>query len=318
MKRVVLSIGCVLLLAGCKSPPPGALGTIERDRVVLPATVSERISEIAVREGQTVQAGEVVLRLESARSVERTNAARAEFARLQSALEEARNGPRPERIEASKQQLARVESLALNARRERERVEAVVARGLLPAAERDRARSASAAADADVRSARAALAELQTGTRVEVVAQAEAAVAAAQAQVAALELDLERVSIVAPRAGVVESLPFEAGDQPAVGSAVATLLVGESTYARVYVPQPLRLDLKIGDAANVTLQGRETPYVGRVRAIRSEASFTPYFALSGEDAAQLSYLAEIELGPDAADLPLGLPLKAEFPARDTP
>lgn len=313
MRRVFILCGLASLLAACDSPQPAALGTVERDRITLPATASEPIVEIAVREGQRVVAGDVLVRLERSRSLERSNTARSELTRLESVLQEARNGPRPERIDAAKQQLARVESLALNARRERERVEAVVSRGLLPAAERDRARSASAAADADVRAARAVLKELETGTRPEEIAQAEAAVATAQAQLAALEVDLERITITAPRAGVVDSLPYEVGDQPALGAPLAILLVGESTYARVYVPQPLRLDLKIGAAANVILQGHDQMYSGRVRTIRSEASFTPYFALSGEDAAQLSYLAEIELGADAAELALGLPVRVEFP-----
>ena len=43
--------------------------------------------------------------------------------------------------------------------------------------------------------------------------------------------------------------------------------------------------------------------------IRSEPRFTPYFALTGQDAQRLSYLAEISLGKDAANLPVGAPLQ---------
>ena len=46
--------------------------------------------------------------------------------------------------------------------------------------------------------------------------------------------------------------------------------------------------------------------------IRSEPSFTPYYALIGEDAARLSYLAEVSLGGEAAELPAGLPVRVEF------
>jgi HlyD family secretion protein len=47
--------------------------------------------------------------------------------------------------------------------------------------------------------------------------------------------------------------------------------------------------------------------------IRSEPGFTPYYALIGEDAARLSYLAEIQLsGKDATQLPAGLPVRVEF------
>jgi HlyD family secretion protein len=316
MRRVLLSFA--VGLSACQPAPEAALGTLERDRIVLPTPESERIAEVRVREGQSVRAGEVLVRLENARVRARRDAASADAARLQSLVDEAVAGPREERLTAARAQLARGQSVATNARRERERVDALVARGLLPQAERDRARSASQAADAEVRVALAALQELEAGTRVETVAQAEAALASAQARVMASDVDLERTELTAPRDGVVESLPFEVGDQPAIGAPLAILLVGERPYARVYVPQPLRLDLKIGDAANVMVQGRDRVYTGRVRAIRSEASFTPYYALSGQDAAQLSYLAEIELGAGASDLPLGLPLRAEFPRPKPP
>jgi HlyD family secretion protein len=45
--------------------------------------------------------------------------------------------------------------------------------------------------------------------------------------------------------------------------------------------------------------------------IRTEPTFTPYYALIGKDAARLSYVAEI--GVDAnQDLPAGLPVRVEF------
>lgn len=304
------------VLAGCESAPPVALGTLERDRISLPAPESERIVEIRVREGQSVQAGEVLIRLETARALARREAIDAEARRLEAALDEALDGPREERLAVARAQLARARSVAANARQEQKRVDAVVARGLLSAAERDRVRSTLQAAEADVRAAQASLQELEAGTRPEAVAQAEAALEAARARARASAVDLERTELTAPRDGVIDSLPFEVGDQPAVGALLAVMLVGDAPYARVYVPQPLRLNLKIGDRATVVVHGQETLHAGRVRAIRSEASFTPYYALGGEDAAQLSYLAEIELGPDAADLPSGVPLRAEFPGRD--
>ena len=52
--------------------------------------------------------------------------------------------------------------------------------------------------------------------------------------------------------------------------------------------------------------------VSSASMIRSEPVFTPYYALIGEDVARLSYLAEVTLGSDAAALPAGLPIRAEF------
>jgi HlyD family secretion protein len=56
----------------------------------------------------------------------------------------------------------------------------------------------------------------------------------------------------------------------------------------------------------------EQVWPGTVRVVRSEPTFTPYYALTGQDATRLSYLAEIQLGPDAAQLPAGLPVWVEL------
>jgi HlyD family secretion protein len=116
----------------------------------------------------------------------------------------------------------------------------------------------------------------------------------------------------APRAGHIDSLPYKLGDQPAVGAPLAVLLVGDVPYARIYVPEPLRADLRIGDEVTVSLDGSDRNYRGKVRSLRSEPTFTPYYALNGKDAARLSYLAEIVLGADAVGLPAGLPLHASW------
>ena len=125
-------------------------------------------------------------------------------------------------------------------------------------------------------------------------------------------VSLEKLNVVAPRAGHVDSLPYKLGDQAPVGSPLAILLVGDSPYARVYVPEPMRATVKVGQAARVFVDGRETAINGHVRMIRSEPSFTPYYALSGRDAERLSYLAEIALDKTGADLPAGVPVRAEF------
>ena len=89
------------------------------------------------------------------------------------------------------------------------------------------------------------------------------------------------------------------------------MLVGDSPYARVFVPASQRPEVKIGDRFDVRVQGVAQPFTARVRSIRSEPSFTPYYALAGDDASRLVYRAELLLeGTAAADLPAGLPASA--------
>ena len=123
---------------------------------------------------------------------------------------------------------------------------------------------------------------------------------------------LNKLDVVAPRTGIVDSLPFKIGDQAPVGAPLVVLLVGKSPYARIYVPEQRRLEVSVGTVVRVFVDGRTAPLSGEVRMIRGEPSFTPYYALTGKDTARLSYVAEVTLGEDAADLPVGLPVTVEI------
>jgi len=274
--------------------------------------VAEKIVRIDVREGQQVEAGASLMQLELTRGESQLAAAQAQARQSREVLAELRAGPREEDIAQARASLAAAQAQARDAQAYYARLEPLGQRQLVAAAEVDRARAAAANATAQVQSARAALLELERGTRTEQIAQGEAALAAAEAGAAVESATLDKLNLVAPRAGRVDSLPYRLGDQAPVGASLAVLLVGDAPYARVYVPQALRAAVKVGDSAQVFLQGQDKAYPGRVRMIRSEPVFTPYFALTGQDAERLSYLAEISLGEEAAALPVGFPLQARF------
>jgi HlyD family secretion protein len=77
------------------------------------------------------------------------------------------------------------------------------------------------------------------------------------------------------------------------------------------VPESQRAGLKQGARFSVKVEGVEHPFTATAQRIASEASFTPYYALTGEDASRLVYRAELELDGEAArDLPSGVPVQA--------
>ena len=301
-----------VLAAGCGRDAPQALGTLEFDRIVVPAPVAERIVAVQVREGEHVETGQALMQLEATRVAAGTEAARAESQRQRAVLAELEAGPRPEQIAQARSQMSAARASAQEARRRYDRLRPLGARQLVAAADVDEARAAAQQADAQLRTAQAALAELEHGTREERIAQGESALRSSQAQAEVQESTLDKLSVEAPRAGVVDSLPYKLGDQAPVGAPLAILLVGDAPHARVYVPEPIRANVAVGDTAHVYVDGREEPLRGTVRMIRSEPGFTPYYALTGEDAARLSYLAEITLPEAAAKLPAGLPVRVEF------
>ena len=311
----IVPLFAALLLAACAEETPQALGTLEYDRVTLPAPVAEKIVSIDVREGQQVDAGARLLTLERTRTEAQTEAARAEAQRQREALGELQAGARSEQIAQARASVAAAQAAARDANAYYARLQPLGTRKLVAAADVDRARAAASSASAQVKLAQAALDELLHGNRREDIAQGEAAVRAAEAQATAQVATLDKLDVRAPRAGRIDSLPYKLGDQAPVGSPLAILLVGEAPYARVYVPETIRANVQVGDKARVFVDGRDAALPGTVRMIRSEASFTPYYALIGKDAARLSYLAEIALGKDAAQLPAGVPVRVEFDGR---
>jgi len=285
-------------------------GTLERDRLELVAESRERIVEIAVAEGDHVAAGTLLLRQEAGTMQPRLDQARAALAESERHLADLAEGPRQREIEEAKASLSGAESTLLTARREFERVDSLVQRGLLSASELDRARAQRDAAKSSRDQASSRLALLREGTRPEQVRQAEAAVQGARAALAELETSAALYSVLAPRAGLIEALPYKLGERPPAGAPVIVMLADGVPYARIHVPEPLRAQVTAGRRVYVAMDGVEGPLEGTVRFISAEAEYTPYYALSQKDRSRLSFAAEVTIDDArAAGLPVGMPVQ---------
>lgn len=93
--RIATTTLAVLLLASCTNETANeALGTLERDRIVLKATAGEIILDEPVPEGSQVAAGTLLVQLDDRRQQALVARARAEVAQAEARLEELRNGAR--------------------------------------------------------------------------------------------------------------------------------------------------------------------------------------------------------------------------------
>jgi len=313
IKRVSYLLSGLMFLTACTSHSNNTLlGTLEWDRIGVVAEAAEPILQIAVREGDVVHAGDLILTLDVRRTEALLAQAQADVHRLEAQLAELKQGPRGETIDAARAMLNKAESAANNAKRERKRLTELHQRGLVAQVDLDQTETLWRTTSADANAARANLDELLHGTRHEIIDQIEAALASAQAHEQHIRLARERLDVRAPRDGKVDALPFKLGDQPPLGATVVSLLTGTAPYARIYVPASRRAQLSIGAHCQVHVQSIDTSFAATLRSIRSDPAFTPYYALTGDDASQLVYRAELALEGEAAQkLPAGLPLQAE-------
>lgn len=309
------SLLAVFLLGGCHHESTTLLGTLEWDRIGVAAEASEPIIAIDVVEGQQVSAGTPLLHLDPRRSDAQIAQADAQLQGMQAALAELEAGTRSETIATARANLASAQASVANAKKERERIAAIRARGLVAQATLDDAQTALKTATANAAALRAQLDEQTNGARSQTIDQAHASVAAARAELAAAQLSRQRLDVVAPRDGRIDALPFKLGDQPPQGATVVSLLSGPSPYARIFVPSSRRAAMVDGMTCNVHVQGVDAPYTATLRSLRSDPAFTPYYALTGDDASRLAYRAELTLQGDKAQaLPAGLPVQADCDA----
>lgn len=315
MKPWISILTVVLVCTGCELEQNDlAVGTLERDRIELVADSNEPIIAIHVSEGDHVERGAVILLQEKARAEALLAGATAQRDVALARLAEAEEGPRAQEIEQGRARLAAAESAKHTARLELEREISLVARKYSSQNRVDILQGRYDEAVAKHNEARAGLDELLEGTRSQAIDQARSAYAAAAARVSELEISVDRAAIRSPVAGVVEALPFEIGERPAVGQVVGVVLASGTTYARVHIPEPIRTRLRPGMAAQIRVDGHAQTLPGRIRWIASSADFTPYYALTQHDRSRLSYLAEIELtDTEGAELPVGIPVEVRFP-----
>jgi len=312
--RAPLALAATLAasLAACQRADDAAIvGSLEWDRVAVTAELAEPVLRWDVAEGDRVEAGAVLLEQDPRRQDAKIAEAHGTLMQAEGRLEELANGARVETIDAARANLARARAVESDADREYRRQAELKLRELVAVSAVDQARARLEQARADRQAFEAQLLELTHGTRPEQIDQAKAAVEAARGTLTDLEHTRERLTVRAPRAGRVDALPFRPGDQPPVGAALVSMLVGDAPYARVFVPAPRRTEFKPGDRFDVKLEGDGRTFAATLRSIRSEASFTPYYALAGDDASRLVYRAELVLeGDGVADLPAGLPVSA--------
>lgn len=313
---VFIAVSTIFLIACSENDSPLPLvGTLERDRLELIAEAQEQIVELNVTEGQSVEAGQVLARLDPALFEAQLSEARAVRERAAKRLAELIRGPRQEQILQARARLQGAEKHLLAQQREYERIAALVDRKLVSPSELDRIFDLREVAESQRDEAQARLAELLEGTTPEELAQAQASLDEAEAAIRRLEITTERLTITAPRAGTVESLPYELGERPPRGASVVILLADAQPYARIYIPEPLRARIRPDMEAQIRIDGVDEPLSGKVRYIGSEAAFTPYFALTQRDRSRLAYLAEVTLtGESARSLPSGLPVEVDFPS----
>jgi HlyD family secretion protein len=304
----------LMLLMACDGASHNiALGTLERDRIAHTATTNEVVVALPIPQGSLVKKGTLLVKLDDTLQRAEVDKASAQVAQAQANLEKLRHGARKEEVASARAKVAGARAGLVESEANYARILNLKKQKLVSQANLDKALAARDASQAKLQSAQEALLTLTNGTREEDLRVAEASLNSALATLASQDKRLADLSIIATRDGILDNLPWNLGERVTIGSPLAIVLAGKAPYARIYVPEPYRVKLKIGDELVVHVDSIEKPITGKLRWIATEPAFTPYYALNQEERSRLVYRAEVQLPDSEAGLPNGVPVQVELP-----
>ena len=209
-----------------------------------------------------MQAGQPIVELDAAEL-------KAKRDRLAAQLAEFEAGPRQQEIDAAKHDWEALAAESDQARVDAKRAEELFAQKTISATEHDQALTRASTLEKNVAAAKSRYDLLLAGTRAERLAQARAELAETDAQ-------LREMSIVAPSNSVLEVLSVKVGDVLAPNQALATLLLTNHLWVRVFVPEPWLGHIQLGEQVAVRVDsdpGKD--FSGIVEQIARAAEFTP-------------------------------------------
>jgi len=285
----------VLALCGCQpvDNTNSVSGTIETDEARVASRYGGRVETIFAQEGDALKPGQVIVELDAAEL-------HAQRDRVAAQLEEAVAGPRPQEIAAAKADWeAQVAQLDF-ARADAKRMEELFADKTVSTAERDLAASKANALEKNVAAAKSRYDLLLAGTRPEQIAQT-------RAQLAELESHMREMKISAPTNCVLEVLSVKVGDVLAPNQQVATLLLTNHIWVRVFVPEPWLGHVAIGEAVKARVDafpGRD--FSGVVEQIQRSAEFTPRNVQTVEERVKQVFGVKVRLDNTEGKLRAGM------------
>ena len=328
--RIFLA-GALVVTGACAKKPPQdrvrASGQVEATDIRVAGQVGGRVVELRVAEGDRVNAGDTVARLDTADAQLSLARATAERDQADAQLRLLLAGSRPEDIRHAEAQAAGADAEARAAEAELsasaadlDRFEALLASSSGSRKQRDDAltkrdvaRERLQAARDRVRAAHETVTRLRAGARREDIDAARARVAAAAAQIATWEKAIADATVVSPLSGIVTEKLADVGEllQPPAPLVVVTDL--DHAWANVYVDEPVVPRLRLGQAATVFTDAGGPGIPGTVSYIASKAEFTPRNVQTAEDRSKLVYRVKVAVDNRSGVLKTGMPVEAEIP-----
>ena len=272
----VAAIALSVFVWACGSRSNSVSGTIEVDEVHVGPRSGGRVEKIFAWEGDTLRAGQPIVQLEATELQARRDLAAAQ---INTAIHDA------------DAQQAQLDFLRDDAKRQAD----LLKRKVVSPNDAERAVSAAKTQEKNVEAAKMRVTQ-------------------ARAQLADIDAQRAEMQVIAPADSVLEVLSVKVGDVLPANREVATLLLPQHLWVRVYVPELWLGRIKVSEAVRVRVDSfRNQDFPGTVERINRQAEFTPRNVQTVEDRIRQVFGVKIRLPNNDDRLRAGMSADVYFP-----
>lgn len=299
---------CQPASAGTPSGSPETLqGVVELEETSVGFELGGRLSQLLVAEGDVVDAGALLARLDDGleQSARAAQAVQVTVAKQEVGAIRAGAPSEDVRSLASRVEAARATEQLLEKQAARDRT--LVEKGAVAAASLDDVEAQLTRAIAERTALEHSLRSLRQGARHEDVSVAEARAQAAGAALEVSDARLSRHELHAPIRASVLDVHFEAGEVVAAGAPVITLADTHHPYVDVFVPQTQIAAVSSGQSAQIQVDSLSLGLFGHVEHIARRTEFTPRYLFSEKERATLVVRVRVRVDDPREQLRAGVP-----------
>ena len=289
MKRTLILLVC-LALTGCRGKKEEAEGpvvtvdvapvllsqiqqTVRGDGLVYPKQQAAIVPKIAapirkalVQRGAKVKAGQLLVELENRDLAGAATESRGTYDQAQATYETTANATVPQELQKAELDARAAKDAFDAAQAVFDNRQRLFREGAIAEKDVNDSRAQLSAARTTAETAQKKLQDLQGFARDQELRAASAQRDAARGRFESAQAQLNYSRITSPIDGVVTDLPFYAGETPASGQPIVTVMDITQVIVRTHVPPAQAAQLKVGDEANVIGAGG-IPYPAKVSQV---------------------------------------------------
>jgi HlyD family secretion protein len=298
MTTFLCSLGLLAaILPFCPPAMPVHNGYIEGEYVLMAPREAGRIERMAVVEGQTVKAGDLLFKIDTSEISRQVDAAKARLAQAEAQLADLETGERREELAVLEAALAAQEAALADANRVMARQKDLYERRVVSKAALDDATAKRDSAEALTQQARRRIEVAKMPARGRAIDAARQHVESARADVAQMSWRESQFAVKAPADAVVDRVFRREGEMAASDKPALQLLPPGNRKVRFFVNEQERSSFAPGTIVKVSCDGCPDTLEATVSRVASQAEFTPPVIYSVESRDKLVYA--VDARPDA-------------------